>query len=515
MHPGGKKLVNTLLALGQNAFEWTWKTSASAALLVALVFLAQRILSRWLTPRLRYTLSLLILIRLLVPLVPASPLSLQNLFRLRAAPMKSASVSIAPDPTFQEAEPAPLAGMSPGMPPGLSHVFVPHAPGRSVRMWVSLAWDGGFLCLMTLAGWRYRRCIHFIAQGQLISDPQMLELLDSARQDMGVRRPVKLVALARLSSPAVFGFWRPCVLLPESATTQLSAQELRMIFLHEMAHVRRHDVGLNFLLIAVQFLHWFNPLVWLANRWIRADRELVCDAMTMSRLAAAEHPRYGQVLLKLMDGISVETGAFPGMVPVVGSKQEIKRRLIMIKQQRHGSIGGGLATALAVAALACATFTRAQQAPADAAQQLPSLTYPIQQGVRVGEIDQQIPSNDHLMVPINEIPAPGSVEGALRSEGKHWALTHSSMVVGTYGQDMLAGRLNQPKGRGHIGKVVSLALDENGRPVAQVDFGRGYVTPINVSELSPIRFVELDFALADSLGGRLPSEEKHWERTHI
>ena len=47
--------MNTLTALAQNEFYWTWKTSVSAGLLVALVLLAQRLLSRWLTPRLRYT----------------------------------------------------------------------------------------------------------------------------------------------------------------------------------------------------------------------------------------------------------------------------------------------------------------------------------------------------------------------------------------------------------------------------------------------------------------------------
>ena len=368
--------MKTLLALGQNAFQWTWKTSVSAALLVALVFLAQKLLSRWLTPRLRYTLSLLILIRLLFPVVPSSPLSLENLFLRRAVPAESASAPIAPKPATEEANPAPLAGIFPGISPGISpgnplgnppgvspavsHVPAPPAPGLSLRARISLVWACGFLCLMALAVWRYRQWIRLMAQGQPISDPPLLELLDSARQDMGVRHPVKLVAVARLSSPAVFGFWRVCLLLPQSAASQLSAQELRMVFLHEMAHVRRHDVGLNFLLIAVQFLHWFNPLVWLASHRIRADREMVCDAMTLSRLPAAERPRYGQVLLKLMENFSAETPFFPGAVPVVGSKQEIKQRLLMIKHQRHGSFGAGLATALALAALACATFTRAQ-----------------------------------------------------------------------------------------------------------------------------------------------------------
>ncbi len=56
-----------------------------------------------------------------------------------------------------------------------------------------------------------------------------------------------LVALAQLSSPAVFGFRRPRLLLPEAALGQLTDLDLRLLFLHEMAHVRRQDTRLNLL----------------------------------------------------------------------------------------------------------------------------------------------------------------------------------------------------------------------------------------------------------------------------
>ena len=63
--------MKLLIALGQSAFEWTWKTSIYATLLIVLVFVLQKVLAKWLTPRLRYTLSLLVLIRLLLPITPS------------------------------------------------------------------------------------------------------------------------------------------------------------------------------------------------------------------------------------------------------------------------------------------------------------------------------------------------------------------------------------------------------------------------------------------------------------
>ncbi len=80
--------------------------------------------------------------------------------------------------------------------------------------------------------------------------------------------------------------------------------------------------------------------------------------------------------------------------------------------------------------------------------------------------------------------ASDSVEGKLRAQGKHWLKTPGDITVGSYVQDTLEGRTGQPQGRGAIGKVVALGSDGNGAQGASVDFGRGYVAGIHLSELS-------------------------------
>ncbi|MEP6662130.1 MAG: hypothetical protein ABJC04_00575 [Verrucomicrobiota bacterium] len=87
----------------------------------------------------------------------------------------------------------------------------------------------------------------------------------------------------------------------------------------------------------------------------------------------------------------------------------------------------------------------------------------------------------------SEVAAAHSVEGRLRSQGKHWVKTDGEITVGAYVQDILEGRLNQPKGRGAIGKVSSLATGDNGQRDAMVDFGKGYSVGIHLSELSLVR----------------------------
>jgi hypothetical protein len=80
--------------------------------------------------------------------------------------------------------------------------------------------------------------------------------------------------------------------------------------------------------------------------------------------------------------------------------------------------------------------------------------------------------------------APDSEEGRLRAEHKKWTKIEGEIHVGDYVQDVLEPRLNQPKGRGAIGKVTAISPPGAPPPAADVDFGRGYVAGINLSELS-------------------------------
>jgi hypothetical protein len=84
----------------------------------------------------------------------------------------------------------------------------------------------------------------------------------------------------------------------------------------------------------------------------------------------------------------------------------------------------------------------------------------------------------------SQAAAADSVEGQLRAQGKQWKKGTGEIAVGAYVQDTLEGRLNQPEGRGAIGKIVSMSPGAGGASAAVVDFGRNYKVPINLSELS-------------------------------
>lgn len=111
-------------------------------------------------------------------------------------------------------------------------------------------------------------------------------LLDSCREDLGIRRPVRLLKFPGRIMPMTWGVLRNCVVLPSSAV-RWSAHRIRAVLMHELAHIRRRDYLASLLRDAVCAFYWFHPLVWWAAREMDEDREEASDDAV---IAAGERP---------------------------------------------------------------------------------------------------------------------------------------------------------------------------------------------------------------------------------
>ena len=101
----------------------------------------------------------------------------------------------------------------------------------------------------------------------------------------------------RLAAPVLIGILRPLILLPPVALTGWSADQLEMVLLHELAHLRRYDNLINLLQRVMESLLFFHPIVWWLSGWVRLERELCCD-----RLVVTETGRplaYAETLLSM------------------------------------------------------------------------------------------------------------------------------------------------------------------------------------------------------------------------
>ena len=248
---------------------------------------------------------------------------------------------------------------------------------------LAIAWVAGLAFVVTRLAWVSLRLALAVRKLRPVTDPALLSLTRECARQLRMTRMPALLRAPDTFGPALVGLLRPRVLLPECVigsdggsgrhgrgAVGFDRHELRLILMHELAHMKRWDVAANWLLAALGAVHWFNPVLWLTFRRMRTDRELACDEMVLTATEAGAGRAYGPTILKLLQTLS--RGRQPLPVPGVGMvgvlegfndgilqrfthpKSSIRRRIAMIARfdrqqakQRGASVLGISLTVLA------------------------------------------------------------------------------------------------------------------------------------------------------------------------
>ncbi|MGQ0633473.1 MAG: M56 family metallopeptidase [Planctomycetaceae bacterium] len=103
-----------------------------------------------------------------------------------------------------------------------------------------------------------------------------------------IRQRVAVAICERLGGPILVGIIRPAILLPPAVLAECSMQQIEMILLHELAHVRRCDNLVNLGQRLIEALLFFHPVVWWLSRWVRLERENCCDQIVLAHAGPPE-----------------------------------------------------------------------------------------------------------------------------------------------------------------------------------------------------------------------------------
>ena len=125
-------------------------------------------------------------------------------------------------------------------------------------------------------------------------------------ETLRTRCRVAVAACDRISGPVLVGIVRPVILVPPAALTGWSPEQVEMVLLHELAHVRRWDNLVNLLQRVTESLLFFHPAVWLVSNWVRRERERCCDEFVVSR--TGDRPAYAELLASF----AIPSGAAEG-----------------------------------------------------------------------------------------------------------------------------------------------------------------------------------------------------------
>ncbi len=252
-----------------------------------------------------------------------------------------------------------------------------------------------------------RRSSRLVEVGEL---PRRCRLLADS---LGIARRVSIGICDRLAAPLLLGIVRPLILLPPAALSGWSVEQLEMVLLHELAHLRRWDNLVNLLQRVLESLLFFHPVVWWLSGWVRLERELCCDRLVVERLG---HPfAYAEMLVALSGSSRPGRGA----VLAMADRQVMTRiRRLFNLEERSMKLtmpeGLGLlgvvivGTSLVVGSQAAplrqvaAPDEMSRQVPKNAVDDVPAIAVPVAQPGKAAEPTSPAAPRD--------VPAPDSLQ---------------------------------------------------------------------------------------------------------
>lgn len=148
---------------------------------------------------------------------------------------------------------------------------------RELYCLLSLFWGLGVAA--TLTRWLVRRLRFRLAlrAGVEITAGREAAAFNQARSWLFPHREIRLMVVSGLRDLGVWRVWRPIVLMPDGMAERLSDQELEAVMMHELVHVMRYDNLRDTWRMLLRCLFWFHPVIWLIDRELRTEREVICD----------------------------------------------------------------------------------------------------------------------------------------------------------------------------------------------------------------------------------------------
>ncbi|WP_282433337.1 M56 family metallopeptidase [Desulfosporosinus sp. FKA] len=318
-------------------------SSLMACLIIPSILLVKLAVRDKLSPSWHYFIWFILLIRLILPVTPASSLSILNVLpRFNAISFKTSNVQVPLEKdtvpqtgviltsahTQTDTRPDPkqiLHNYS-------SQAIIEPSDHLNQKIYIDdialLIWLTGTISFGIYVLWiNWHLLLRIRKNSQDAQESEKL-LLDQCKNILNSKSNITLITTLLVEMPGLFGFFRPILLLPLHLSDQITSDELKHIFLHELTHYQRKDFIVNTIMVFLKVIHWFNPLLWYGFYLMRKDCEIACDSRVLSRMKPEERPNYGYTLIHLKQIARLQH--IPGIIGMVAKESKLKKRIIMI-----------------------------------------------------------------------------------------------------------------------------------------------------------------------------------------
>ena len=164
--------------------------------------------------------------------------------------------------------------------------------------WLLLAvWMTGTVCIAWSRIRFYRQLVCRFGHLPSNCGESYLKILEEVKQENGYRFETTVIVDKNIRTILEYGYFRQIIFMPKAA---YSEGELRYIFLHELEHFANKTNWMKLIIMILECIFWWNPLVYLFRDACTHLLEVYCDSCVSRKLNKQEKVDYLGCLLQEM-----------------------------------------------------------------------------------------------------------------------------------------------------------------------------------------------------------------------
>ncbi len=347
----------------QNIIEILIEVSIYSSVIIVVFFAMDKFISSKTRPRVLYLLWMITLLRLLLPITIESPVNITF-----PVPTKA---DVGVEPTTQIHQPniaefedelyTSSAVYTIEDTAELSPVDTQNSAPFILNIWdiIFFIWITGAVLFMTANIYKilsYKQKI-----GNIVSvDIRYVRLLKIAKNKLGIKQKVRVTESKYARIPFIYGYFNPIIIFPLGFFEAVDDEKLFYIIMHELSHIKRKDVLINYIWLVAKAIHWFNPFIYLAFSSYKSTVEECCDEKVIQYLDNNGRCEYSQSLIDTMR-FSKKRYYIPASVSFIDSKTRIRKRVLKMMHPKKKSRAMLAFTILISCVITFSCFTTACQ----------------------------------------------------------------------------------------------------------------------------------------------------------
>jgi beta-lactamase regulating signal transducer with metallopeptidase domain len=273
---------------------WQWMGMfCQVSLLIILISALDTAIRRWAWPQLRYALWGLVFLKLVIPPTWQMPTSIVSWIQPQVEEQMSIQIG-----TLVWSEKNLEVPVSSEL--SQNKGKVPVITKQPKVAWQTFALSGWIAGMAIFSLMLIRKMSQFHKSHKIMEmekPPKWFhKLMFKTAQRLKLKKIPSIIFSKDVKSPAVYGVFRPILLLPEGYLDQLSQEQAEHVLMHELCHLKRGDVLVHWFCMVLQIVYWFNPLLIWTRRQMRYVCEICCD-LSVANILREKTRAYRNTLL--------------------------------------------------------------------------------------------------------------------------------------------------------------------------------------------------------------------------